>query len=75
MGCSKQEYQSGLPFLLHGILLTQGLNLHLLGCRQILYYLSHQGSPKLVEAFLVTSIIILSCPLNCFPQRCLGLYI
>ena len=28
---------------------TQGLNLHLLHCRQILYHLSHQGSPYLEE--------------------------
>ena len=33
-------------FLLQGIFLTQGLNLGLLHCRQILYHLSHQGSPN-----------------------------
>ena len=32
-------------FLLQGIFLTQGSNLDLLHCRQILSYLSHQGSP------------------------------
>ena len=32
--------------LLQGIFLTQGLNLGLLHCKQILYHLSHQGSPK-----------------------------
>ena len=32
--------------LLQGILPTQGTNPHLLYCRQILYYLSHQGSPN-----------------------------
>ena len=32
--------------LLQGVFLTQGLNLGLLHCRQILYHLSHQGSPK-----------------------------
>ena len=31
--------------LLQGIFLTQGLNLDLMHCRQILYCLSHQGSP------------------------------
>ena len=31
-------------FLLHGIFPSQGLNLGLLHCRQILYCLSHQGS-------------------------------
>ena len=38
----------GCHFLLQGIFLTQGLNpclLHLLHCRQILYSLSHLGSP------------------------------
>ena len=34
--------------LLQGILLSQGLNLGLLYCRQILYYLSHQGSPHTI---------------------------
>ena len=33
-------------FLLLGIFSTQGLNLDLLHCRQILYCLSHQGNPK-----------------------------
>ena len=32
----------GCRALLQGIFLTQGLNLHLLDCRQILYRLSHQ---------------------------------
>ena len=32
--------------LLQGIFSTQGLNLGLLYCRQILYWLSHQGSPN-----------------------------
>ena len=41
MESSRQEYWSGLPFLLQGIISTQGLNLHLLvSCigRQILYH-------------------------------------
>ena len=44
MGFSRQEYWSGLPFPSPGDLLTQGLNLGLLHCRQTLYCLSHQGS-------------------------------
>ena len=36
----------GSHFLPQGIFPTQGLNLGLLHCRQILYYLSHQGSSK-----------------------------
>ena len=35
----------GCCFLLHRIFSTQGLNLGLLHCRQILYHLSYQGSP------------------------------
>ena len=37
----------GCYSLLQGIFLTQGLNLGLLHCRQILYHLTHQGSPFL----------------------------
>ena len=33
-------------FLLQGIFWTQGLNPGLSHCRQMLYHLSHQGSPK-----------------------------
>ena len=35
--------------LLQGIFLTQGLNPGLPHCRQILYQLSHQGSPRILE--------------------------
>ena len=35
----------GCYFLLQGIFPTQGFNLGLLHCRQMLYPLSHQGSP------------------------------
>ena len=34
----------GCPFLHQGLFPTQGSNLSLLNCRQILYHLSHQGS-------------------------------
>ena len=37
-----------IPFPM-GIFSTQGLNLGLLHCRQILYHLSHQGSPDYSE--------------------------
>ena len=37
----------GCYSLLQGIFLTQGFNLGLLHCRQILYHLTHQGSPFL----------------------------
>ena len=41
----RQGYWSGCHSLLQGIFPTQGLNPGLLHCRQILYCLSHQGSP------------------------------
>ena len=47
MGFSRQEYWSGLHFLLQRIFLTQGLNPGLPYCRQMLYHLSNQGSPLL----------------------------
>ena len=40
-----QNTGMGSHFLLQGIFLTQGLNPGLPHCRQILYHLSHQGSP------------------------------
>ena len=45
MEFSRQAYWSGLPFPSPGDLLSQGLNSHHQHCRQILYHLSHQGSP------------------------------
>ena len=47
MGYPRQEYWSGLPLPSPGTFLTQGLNLGLLHCRQILNHLSHQGTPSL----------------------------
>ena len=44
MGFSRQEYWSGLPFPSPGELPTQGWNLGLPLCSQILYRLSHQGT-------------------------------
>ena len=49
IGFSRQEYWS-CHSLLQGIFPTQGLNLGLPHCRQILYHLSHQG--RLVIAIL-----------------------
>ena len=46
MGFLRQEYWSGWPFLLQGILLTQGLNSRLLHSRWIFRHLSLQGSPN-----------------------------
>ena len=39
--------------LLQGIFPTQGLNPGLLHCRQILYHLSHQGSPKYTKGYMI----------------------
>ena len=42
---SRQNTGVGSHSLLQGVFPSQGLNLGLLLCRQILYHLSHQGSP------------------------------
>ena len=55
MGFFMPEYCSGLHFLLQGIFLTRGSNLGLSHCRQILYRLSHQESPKGGEESLIVS--------------------
>ena len=39
----------GCPALLQGVFPTQGSNQGLPYCRQILYHLSHQGSPRIPE--------------------------
>ena len=39
----------GCYVLLQGIFPTEGLNPGLLHCRQILYHLSHQGSPDIIN--------------------------
>ena len=60
MEFSGQEDWSGLHFLLQGIFLTQELNLGLLGCREILYYLNHQGNPYYgTYASLVHSVFLM----------------
>ena len=46
MGFSRQEFWGGLPFPSPGDLPNPGLNPGLLHCRQTLYRLSHQGSPR-----------------------------
>ena len=44
MEFSRQEYCVGCYFIFQQFFPTQGWNLHLLHCRQILYYLSHEES-------------------------------
>ena len=46
----------GYHFLLQGIFPTQGSNLSLLHCRQMLYPLSHQGSPTNTSVFPPSSL-------------------
>ena len=46
---SRPEYWSGYPFPSPGVFLTQGSNPGLPHCRQILYQLSHKGSPRIQE--------------------------
>ena len=54
-------------FLLQGVFLTQGLNLGLPHYRQILYCLSHQGSPQNAKSghFLLLQYTIV-------PRHCQG---
>ena len=57
MEFSRQQYWSGLPFPSLRIFPTQGSNLGLPYCRQILYCLSHQESPLIIytDVFFVYS--------------------
>ena len=51
MEFSRPEYWSGQRSLIQGIFPTHGSNPGLLHCRQILYQLSHEGSPDEVPCF------------------------
>ena len=53
----------GCHDLLQRIFSTQGWNPGLLHCRQILYHLSHQGSPYIDHIFFIHSSI--NGPLDC----------
>ena len=56
MGFSRQEYWSGLHFLLQGIFPTQGSNPGLPHCRQALYHMSHQELDLTPEIQAVTIV-------------------
>ena len=58
--CPGKNTGVGCHSLLHGIFQTQGSNLSLPHCRQILYHLSHQGHPCLPTRVttIQTSIVI-----------------
>ena len=51
MGFPRQEYWSGYHFLLQGIFMIQGSNLHLLHCQADSLPLSHQGNPSLTFTY------------------------
>ena len=53
-----QTTRVGSLFLLQGIFPTQGSNPGLPHCRQILYQLSHKGSPRTVSLFLLQWIFL-----------------
>ena len=54
----------GSHSLLQGIFLTQGSNLGLRYCRQILYHLSYQGSPIMLEGKETLVGLTLAIPLH-----------
>ena len=56
MEFSRQDYWRGCQALLQGIFLTQGLKPGLSHCMQILYHLSHQGSPPLFFFFFLSLV-------------------
>ena len=72
-GFSRQEYWSGLPFLLQGIFPTQGSHPGLSHCRQTLYLLSHQSLAhfvlKLFSYCWVSGVLCREFPM----VQCLGL--
>ena len=55
---SGKNIRVGCHALHQGIFLTQGLNPYLSLYRQILYYLSHQGSPSSILSFVKMELII-----------------
>ena len=53
----------GCHALLQGIVPTQGSNLGLLHCRQILYHLSHQGSVAYLGSYKRPRLLLALCSL------------
>ena len=77
MGFSRQEYWSGLPFLLQGIFPTQRLNSGLPHCKQTLYHLSHHDRNKVLNKCNVLQSsqnhsTLPSSQKNCLPQKVPG---
>ena len=67
IGCSRQEYWSGLPFPSPEIFLTQGSNPGLLHYRQTLYQLSYEGEEEKLK-FYITSCSFCLCNPACSLQ-------
>ena len=61
----------GSHSLLQGLFLTQGRNLGLLHCRQILYHLSHKGSPVLSCVNAIILICYFTAKTLKLPERSL----
>jgi len=53
MELSRQKYWSALPFPSPGDLPNAGIRPGLPHCRQILYHLSHHGSPKISIVYIL----------------------
>ena len=58
----------GCHFLFQGIFPIQGSNPGLLHCRQILYWLSHQGGPD--DIYMLLCLGAQLCPTLCNPTDC-----
>ena len=58
----------GCHSLLQGIFLTQGLNLGLLNCRQIVYGLNHQESPEADYNVILLDLTLMGCWRGPFSQ-------
>ena len=66
---SRQDYRSWFTFPPPGDLPNQGSNLSLPNCRQIVYHLSYQGSPSIVNE-VKWSEVTQSCLSLCSPMDC-----
>ena len=68
----------GSHSLLQVVFLTQGLNLGLLHCRQILYSLSHQRSPqtfRILYNLLIYYLFPLNVDVTCGQEILVGFYL
>ena len=67
-----QNMGMGSIFLLQWVFPTQGLNRGLLHCRQVLYQLSHKGSPRTLEWVVYPFSTGSSRPRNCTGVSCIA---